>query len=79
VSVRTGVIREAGRIVHCLSDISWGVVARIFISYATPDWAIADEVSEWLRAAGHKPFLGNDLRNGISVGEELVACRSFRP
>jgi WD40 repeat protein len=44
-------------------------VARVFISYATPDRAIADEVSGWLRAAGHEPFLDHDLRNGISVGE----------
>ena len=44
-------------------------MARIFISYATPDRAVADEVSEWLRAAGHEPFLDRDLRDGISVGE----------
>ncbi|MGH3684584.1 MAG: TIR domain-containing protein [Pseudonocardiaceae bacterium] len=46
-------------------------MARIFISYATPDRATADEVSGWLRAAGHEPFLDHDLRNGISVGEDL--------
>jgi TIR domain len=45
------------------------VVARIFISYATLDRAIADEVSSWLRAAGHEPFLAHDLRHGISAGE----------
>ena len=44
-------------------------MARIFISYATPDRVIADEVSSWLRAAGHEPFLAHDLRDGISVGE----------
>ena len=44
-------------------------MARIFISYATPDRAIADEVSGWLWAAGHEPFLDHDLRNGIGVGE----------
>jgi hypothetical protein len=27
-------------------------------------------VSEWLRAAGHEPFLDHDLRDGISVGED---------
>jgi TIR domain len=48
-----------------------GVIgARIFISYATPDRAIADEVSGWLRAAGHMPFLDHDLRDGISGGED---------
>jgi energy-coupling factor transporter ATP-binding protein EcfA2 len=45
-------------------------MARIFVSYATPDRAIADEVSSWLRAAGHEPFLDSDLRGGISVGED---------
>ncbi|MDQ3764379.1 MAG: TIR domain-containing protein [Actinomycetota bacterium] len=44
-------------------------MAHIFISYATPDRAIADEVSGWLRAAGHEPFLDYDLSDGISVGE----------
>ena len=46
------------------------IVAHIFISYATPDRPIADEVSGWLRAAGHEPFLDHDLRDGISVGED---------
>ncbi|MGH3832320.1 MAG: toll/interleukin-1 receptor domain-containing protein, partial [Pseudonocardiaceae bacterium] len=31
---------------------------------------IADEVSGWLRAAGHEPFLAHDLRAGIGVGED---------
>jgi WD40 repeat protein/type II secretory pathway predicted ATPase ExeA len=46
------------------------IVAHVFVSYATPDRAIADEVAEWLRADGHEPFLDHDLRNGISVGED---------
>ncbi|MGH3700315.1 MAG: TIR domain-containing protein, partial [Pseudonocardiaceae bacterium] len=45
-------------------------MAHIFISYATPDRPVADEVVSWLRAAGHEPFLDRDLRNGISVGED---------
>ncbi|MDQ3763858.1 MAG: TIR domain-containing protein [Actinomycetota bacterium] len=45
-------------------------MARIFISYATPDRAVADEVSGWLQAAGHEPFLDHDLRDGISPGED---------
>ncbi|MFL6147599.1 MAG: TIR domain-containing protein, partial [Pseudonocardiaceae bacterium] len=45
-------------------------VARVFISYATPDRYVADEVSSWLRAAGHEPFLDGDLRDGIGVGED---------
>ncbi|MDQ3764590.1 MAG: toll/interleukin-1 receptor domain-containing protein [Actinomycetota bacterium] len=45
-------------------------MARIFISYATPDRYVADEVSSWLRAAGHEPFLDGNLRDGIGVGED---------
>ncbi|MGH3701181.1 MAG: TIR domain-containing protein [Pseudonocardiaceae bacterium] len=45
-------------------------VARVFISYASPDRAIADEVASWLQAGGHEPFLDHDPRNGISVGED---------
>ena len=59
--VSTVVYRSIGRGV---------IVAHIFISYATLDWAIADEVSSWLRAAGHGPFLDQDLRDGISPGED---------
>jgi TIR domain len=46
------------------------IVARIFISYATSDRPVAEEVLGWLRAAGHEAFLDDDLRNGISVGED---------
>ncbi|MCA1693772.1 MAG: toll/interleukin-1 receptor domain-containing protein, partial [Actinobacteria bacterium] len=45
-------------------------VARVFISYATADRVVADEVSAWLRAAGHEPFLDHDPRKGISLGED---------
>jgi hypothetical protein len=47
-------------------------VARIFISYASPDRVIADEVLGWLRVAGHEPFLDHDLRDGVSAGEDHV-------
>lgn len=43
------------------------IVVHVFISYASPDRAIADEVASWLRAEGHEPFLAHDLRNGIGV------------
>src|SRR5262249_17150172 len=46
------------------------IVTHIFISYAKPDRAVAEEVVEWLREAGHEPFLAHDLRNGIGVGKE---------
>ncbi|MGH3826357.1 MAG: TIR domain-containing protein, partial [Pseudonocardiaceae bacterium] len=45
-------------------------MAHVFISYATPDRVIADEVSRWLVEAGHKPFLDHDLHEGISPGED---------
>ncbi|MGH3829827.1 MAG: toll/interleukin-1 receptor domain-containing protein, partial [Pseudonocardiaceae bacterium] len=45
-------------------------MAHIFISYATSDRSVAEEVLTWLRAAGHEAFLDDDLRNGISVGED---------
>ncbi|HKR48451.1 MAG TPA: TIR domain-containing protein [Pseudonocardiaceae bacterium] len=46
------------------------MVARVFISYASADRAVADEVAGWLRAAGHVPFLDHDSRDGISLGED---------
>jgi hypothetical protein len=30
----------------------------------------SDEVSSWLRAVGHEPFLAHGLREGINVGED---------
>ena len=45
-------------------------MARIFISYATSDRPVADEVVSWLRVAGHEPFLDHDLRDGIGAGED---------
>jgi hypothetical protein len=46
------------------------IVAHIFISYATADRPVADEIAGWLLAGGHEPFLDHDLREGISVGED---------
>ncbi|MGH3999126.1 MAG: TIR domain-containing protein, partial [Pseudonocardiaceae bacterium] len=45
-------------------------MARIFISYATPDRAIADDVAGWLRAADHELFVAHDHHDGISLGED---------
>ncbi len=45
-------------------------MVHVFISYADPDRAIADEVASWLRADGHEPFLAHDLHNGIGAGED---------
>jgi WD40 repeat protein len=44
-------------------------VAQVFISYATSDRRIANEVSSWLRAAGYEPFVDHDIGAGIAVGE----------
>jgi hypothetical protein len=52
----------------------WRGVAHVFIGYATPDRAIAGEVSSWLRAAGHEPFLDHDFRDGIGVSEDWRQC-----
>jgi WD40 repeat protein len=49
-----------------LSEVT---LAKVFISYATSDRPIAEEVMRWLRAAGHQPFLDHDIKDGISVGE----------
>jgi WD40 repeat protein len=45
-------------------------VARVFVSHASEDCAVAGEVYRWLAEAGHEVFLDQDLRDGIAVGEE---------
>ena len=45
-------------------------MARLFVSFASPDLLVALEVVEWLRADGHDPFLDRDLTNGIRTGED---------
>ncbi|HEX8936017.1 MAG TPA: TIR domain-containing protein, partial [Pseudonocardiaceae bacterium] len=45
-------------------------MARIFISHAHADRAVADKVSDWLQTAGHEPFLYCNPREGISLGED---------
>ncbi|MGH3481564.1 MAG: toll/interleukin-1 receptor domain-containing protein, partial [Nocardioidaceae bacterium] len=46
-----------------------GLVARVFISYAREDLALACEVCRWLEQAGHAVFLDRDQRKGIAAGE----------
>jgi WD40 repeat protein len=48
------------------------VVARVFVSYASPDRGWAGQLHQWLVAEGHEVFWDQDLRNGIAVGEEWV-------
>ncbi len=45
-------------------------MARIFLSHASEDLALAGELHRWLIEAGHQVFLDQDLRDGIAVGEE---------
>jgi hypothetical protein len=53
------------------------VVAHLFAGYATPDRAIAEEVSEWLRYASHEPFLARDLRDTTTTNI-ITALRTAR-
>ena len=45
-------------------------MARVFVSHASTDAALAGEVHGWLVADGHEVFLARDLRDGIAVGED---------
>jgi hypothetical protein len=45
-------------------------VARVFVSHASEDRALAGEVHRWLVEAGHEVFIDQDLRDGIAPGEE---------
>ncbi|MGH3826805.1 MAG: TIR domain-containing protein, partial [Pseudonocardiaceae bacterium] len=44
------------------------LVARVFISHASKDRALAGEVHRWLVEAGHEVFLDQDVRDGIALG-----------
>ncbi|MGH3941168.1 MAG: toll/interleukin-1 receptor domain-containing protein [Pseudonocardiaceae bacterium] len=45
-------------------------MARVFISHAGKDLALAGEVHGWLVEAGHEAFLDQDPRAGLVVGEQ---------
>jgi hypothetical protein len=45
-------------------------MARVFISYANEDAALANDVHRWLTGDGHEVFLDHDLHDGIAVGVE---------
>src|SRR5947209_4733613 len=47
-----------------------GVVARVFVSYASVDRECATRLHGWLVAEGHEVFFDQDPRDGIVVGEE---------
>jgi WD40 repeat protein len=44
-------------------------VARVFVSHATADLAIAETVRDWLRGERHQVFLDRDLDAGLRVGQ----------
>lgn len=45
-------------------------MARVFVSHAGADAALAAEVHDWLVANSHEVFLDHDLRDGLVVGDE---------
>jgi WD40 repeat protein len=46
-------------------------VARVFVSHAGEDLALAGEVHLWLVEDGHEVFLDQHLRDGLVVGRQL--------
>ena len=45
-------------------------MARIFVSHASEDRALATQLHQWLVEAVHEVFLAQDLHDGIAVGEQ---------
>ena len=45
-------------------------MARVFVSHASTDAALAATVHRWLVDDGHEAFLDQDLSDGLVVGEE---------
>jgi hypothetical protein len=45
-------------------------MARVFVSYASADIVLAHEVHRWLEDDRHEVFLAQDVRDGITPGEE---------
>ncbi len=44
-------------------------MAKVFVSFASKDFALANEVRRWLVDDGHDAFLDRDLDSGILVGD----------
>jgi hypothetical protein len=44
-------------------------VARVFVSHATEDLAVAEAVRDWLHGERHQVFLDRDLDVGLRAGE----------
>jgi TIR domain len=47
-----------------------GAMARVFVSHASEDAALAAEVHGWLVDDGHEAFFDQDLSDGLVAGEE---------
>jgi hypothetical protein len=45
-------------------------VVRVFISHASADRDLAEQVLGWVLADGHEAFLDHDLHAGLAVGEQ---------
>ncbi len=45
-------------------------MAKVFVSHASEDFALAGEVYQWLIDDGHEVFLDQHPRDGIAVGEQ---------
>ncbi len=54
-------------------------MARVFVSHASKDAALAAEVHHWLIDDGHEAFLDQDLSDGILAGEEWEKQLRDRP
>ena len=44
-------------------------MATVFVSHASTDGGLADEVCFWLQSEGHVPFLDRDPHHGLALGE----------
>jgi WD40 repeat protein len=45
-------------------------MARVFVSHASADLRVAEQLHSWLRGDGHEVFLDRDLSDGILVGDD---------
>lgn len=60
----------ACRVVANPTEVSSGAVARLFLSYANADKALAEEVLDWLDSEGHTVFYAPDADRGTTLGDD---------
>ncbi len=63
-------LRDAERLQALLHGWRGVRVIRVFVSHAGEDIALAREVHRWVTESGHEAFLDQDLRDGMTVGEQ---------